>query len=60
MAVGSMCSAGAVLLLLQVNCELDRAGLGSFAFNAIEFSCPVDQDKEPNIQVGMRSDSFFP
>ncbi len=41
-----------VRLCLQVNCELDRAGLGAFAFNAIEFSCPVDQNKEPNIQVG--------
>lgn len=36
----------------QVNCEIDRAGLGSLTFNAIEFSCPVDQDKQPNIQVG--------
>ncbi|PRW39380.1 hypothetical protein C2E21_6990 [Chlorella sorokiniana] len=34
----------------EVNCELDRAGLSALAFNAIEFSCPVDQDKEPNIQ----------
>lgn len=38
---------------LQVNCEVDRAGLGSLTFNAIEFSCPVDQDKEVNIQVGV-------
>ena len=50
---------GAVLLFLQVNCELDRAGLGSLTFNAIEFSCPVDQDKEPNIQVGMHNEPLL-
>ena len=32
--------------------KVDRAGLGSFAFNAIEFSCPVNHDKEINIEVG--------
>lgn len=33
------------------SCEFDRAGLGSLANNAIEFSCEVDQKAVPPVSV---------